>query len=316
MRIVFFGTPLFAAHTLSHLLKHGVDIVAVVTKPDRPQGRSSTPVPTPVKCVALEHQPPIPVFQPEVVSGPEYAPILAQFQADLFVVVAYGEIIKQHLLEMPKIACINVHPSLLPKYRGASPIQSSILNGDTETGVTIMHMTKKMDAGDIISVKKIPLEPNTTFGELEEELCNIGSDLLLRAIHSFEDETAQRTPQDHSQATIAKKIELEDCQVRWDIPAKIIHNRVRGVTPLPGAWCYVTIKDQQKRLRILSTRVDETSHQAPPGTILATTKEGVLVSCIEGAILLLQVQPEGKKPMSAPDFIRGLPPGTLKFTEI
>lgn len=303
MKIVFFGTPRFAAEVLGYLLEHHIDIVAVVTKPDRPQGRSLTPVSTPVKTIAQAHS--IPVLQPEIVSASENTPVLAQFQADLFVVVAYGEIIKQHLLDMPKIACINLHASLLPKYRGAAPIQRCIINGEAETGVTIMHMVKKMDAGDIISMAKTAIGPNTTYGELEEELCRIGSHLLLQTIHSFEKGAAQRVSQDETQVTMAPKIELEDCCIDWRWPAQAIHNLVRGVNPHPGAWCYLSIKGQNKRLRVISTTAASGISQQPPGKIVSCSKDGLLISCGEGALLLQQVQMEGKKVMTAEELMRG-----------
>lgn len=304
MKVVYFGTPQFAANVLSYLLEHGVDVVGVVTKPDRPKGRSGTPLPTPVKSVALENH--LPLLQPDIISDSANTPILEKFQADLFVVVAYGEIIKQHLLDMPKVACINLHASLLPKYRGAAPIQRSIINGEKETGLTVMHMAKKMDAGDIISTKVVPIGSNTTYGELEEQLCHAGSELLLQAIRSFENGTAQRTPQDHTLMTMAPKIELENCQIDWKLPATAIHNLVRGVTPHPGAWCMVKVKGETKRLRIITTRVAE-ENTGTPGNALTITPEGLLVKCGQGSIYLQQIQLEGKKPMTAQDFFRGLP---------
>jgi len=306
MKVVYFGTPRFAANVLSHLLQHGIDVVAVVTKPDRPQGRSAQLVPTPVKCVAEACIPPLPVFQPEVVSAPECALLLEQFQADLFVVVAYGEIIKQHLLDMPKVACINLHGSLLPKYRGAAPIQRSIINGETETGVTIIHMAKKMDAGDMISIVKVPIGPNMTYGELEEALCHAGSELLLQTIRDFENGTPQRIPQDHALATLAPKIELENCQIDWKLSANEIHNLIRGVNPHPGAWCLIKLKGQQKRLRVISSEVVSIDSKGPCSQIVANAKDGIVVNCGVGALRLLQIQLEGKKPMSAQDFMRGL----------
>lgn len=310
MKIIFFGTPHFAAQVLRHLLNNGVQVAAVITKPDRPQGRSSALVPTPVKLVAQEYH--LPVFQPELVSALEFAPTLQQYQADLFVVVAYGEIIKQHLLDLPKTACINLHGSLLPKYRGAAPIQRSIINGETETGVTVIHMVKKMDAGDMVAKAVLPIGSNTTYGELEQSLCQLGSELLLKTIRGFEQGKQPRTPQDESQVTFASKIELEDCQVNWQLPAQTIHNLVRGVTPHPGAWCIVKIKDQPKRLRILSTRVAETQSEETPGKILNRTKEGLTISCSKGSLLLVQIQLEGKKAMSAEEFARGFPDLTFE----
>ncbi|MBA3603356.1 MAG: methionyl-tRNA formyltransferase, partial [Parachlamydiaceae bacterium] len=171
MKVVFFGTPPFAAKLLKVLLEQGFSIVAIITKPDKPQGRSKEPLFPAVKETALLYAPNIPLFQPEFVSAPDFAPTLAQFDADLFVVVAYGEIIKQHLLDMPRLGCINVHASILPKYRGAAPIQRAIIGGEEESGVTIMQMVRKMDAGDMIRVAKVPIGQNMIYGELENELC-------------------------------------------------------------------------------------------------------------------------------------------------
>lgn len=249
MRVVYFGTPVFAARVLDYLLKHGVEICAVISKPDRPVGRSGKPVPTPVKEAALAFNASMPVYQPEAVSDPGFASLLASCQADLFVVVAYGEILKTHILEMPKRGCINLHASLLPSYRGAAPIQRSIIEGQTETGVTIMHMVKKMDAGDMIKKVVVPIGPDTTFGELEGALCETGKIAFLDVIHAFESGEPPRTPQDHSQATFAPKIELEDCEIGWDRPAQELHNLIRGVNPYPGAWCYAAVKGEKSALR-------------------------------------------------------------------
>ncbi len=314
MRVVYFGTPQFAANVLQYLIDNHVEIVAVITKPDRPKGRSGEAVPTPVKQIALAQNPPIPVHQPELVSAPEFAETLRAYQGDLFVVVAYGEIIKQHILDMPPRGCINVHASLLPKYRGAAPIQRSIINGETETGVTIMYMVKKMDAGDIIKTVKVPIGPNMTYGELEKSLCEVGSKALLDVIQQFEQGTVQRIEQDHSQATLAPKIELEDCEIHWTLPAKAIHNFVRGVNPHPGAWCFVKIREQQKRLKIISTRVVE-GLSGLPGTILSSDKEGLVVACGEDALRILELQLEGKKAMPAEELMRGYPKGSFSFLD-
>ena len=306
MKVLYFGTPRFAADVLTYLLENGVDIVGVITKPDRPQGRSGQPVPTLVKSAAQAQIHPITVLQPEIVSSSEHVSTLEAFQADLFVVVAYGEIIKQHLLDMPKVACINLHASLLPKYRGAAPIQRSIINGEAETGITIMHMAKKMDAGDIISMVKVPIGSNTTYGELEMDLCREGSKLLLQTIRDFESGKTDRVLQDHTLATMAPKIELENCLVDWNQSSQDIHNLVRGVNPHPGAWCWVSIKGQRKRLRIISTEVISTNSESPPGSHVLNSKEGVIVNCGKGSLRLLHIQLEGKKIMTSQEFARGL----------
>lgn len=314
MRVVFFGTPLIAAEAFNYLIDHGIDIVAVVTKPDKAQGRSSNLVPTPVKQAALARTPPIPVFQPETVSSPEHAPFLEQCKADLFVVVAYGEIIKQHLLDMPKTACINMHVSLLPKYRGAAPIQRAIINGEVETGVTIMHMVKRMDAGDIIATVKVPIGPDTTFGELERTVSLEGAALLLETIRGFAAGKAMpRAPQDETLATLAPKIELEDCLIDWNKPAGAIHNLIRGVNPFPGAWCTIDVKGQRKRLRIISSKLSSTPCTLPPGTLLPSVKGSFEVAAGQGVLEILTLQMEGKKAMGAAEFMRGHPPGSLHF---
>ena len=306
MKVIFFGTPPFAAHVLEYLLSHSIHVAAVVTKPDRPKGRSRVPLPTPVKLIAQQQIPPIPVYQPELVSDPEFADVLIPYQADLFVVVAYGEIIKQHLLDMPKLGCINLHASLLPKYRGAAPIQRCILEGETETGVTIMHMVKKMDAGDIIKTVKIPIHPDSTYGELEQDLCDAGEKALLEVIHDFGRNRIEREPQNHSLATFAPKIELEDCKIFWGRPAKEIHNLVRGVNPHPGAWCYVKIRQKPLRLKIHRTEY-LIGYKGVPGEILSYGSEGLIIACGEEAVRLVEVQLEGKKSLSAEELMKGIP---------
>ncbi|MFI5344310.1 MAG: methionyl-tRNA formyltransferase [Chlamydiales bacterium] len=314
MKIIFFGTPLFAAEVLEYLLQLGVEVCAVVSKPDRPKGRSKESVPTPVKMAALHHHPPLPVYQPEVVSTAEFAAVLKAYEADLFVVVAFGEIIKQNLLDLPRLGCINLHASLLPKYRGAAPIQHCIINGETETGVTIMHMVRKMDAGDMIEIVSVPIGPETTFGELEQTLCDIGKQALLKVICEFAEGSPRQLPQDHSKATLAPKIELEDCQIRWDQPAKNIHDLVRGVNPYPGAWCMIELRGVLKRLKINRTRLVPYPHAAP-GTILNPShpNANLLIASADQAIELLEIQLEGRKLMSSAEFARGISREQLLF---
>lgn len=310
LKIVFFGTPPFAAKVLEHLLDQGADICAVVTKPDRPQGRSLTLVPTAVKSSLQKRGLSIPLFQPEIVSEPDFAPTLAAFDADLFVVVAYGEIIKQHLLDLPKLACINLHASLLPKYRGAAPIQRCLIEGESKSGVTIMHMVKKMDAGDIIATAEVAIDEEMTFGTLEGLLCDAGCRLLLQAIEDLAAGRAKREPQDPSKVTFAPKIELQDCKIDWHRPATEIHNLVRGVSPQPGAWCMIAIQGEQKRLRILTTRLSRSSppahmHVEPAAFIKG--KDTFIVATGRGLLDILTVQLEGKRTMSAGEFMRGNP---------
>ena len=246
MRIIFFGTPQFSAESLKYLLERNCNIIAVVTKPDKPQGRSKEPIASPVKQLALEKG--IPLYQPNKASDPEFASILQSYEPDLFVVVAYGEIIKQNLLDMPKKGCINVHASLLPKYRGAAPIQFCLFQGEKETGVTIMHMVLRMDAGEIIKKAYLPIDDNMTAGELEQKLSVIGAKALGEVISELEKGSVPSIPQNEALATYAPKVELENCEIHWARPAKEIHNLIRGSNPEPGAWCYVKIHDQLKRL--------------------------------------------------------------------
>ena len=313
MKIVFFGTPEFAARVLAYLIDHKVDVVAVVTKPDRPKGRSGTPIATPVKQVVHDRELSIPVYQPDSISAPGAADMLPPLQADLFVVVAYGEIMKQPILDMPKMACINIHASLLPKYRGAAPIQRCIIEGEVESGITIMHMVKKMDAGDMIQTVRVAIPKEMTYGELEDALCVAGCKAIVDVIHQFEHEVPARTPQDHEKASLAPKLELEDCEIDWTKPASVIHNLVRGVNPHPGAWCQVEVRGEKKRLKILRTHVVE--GKGLPGEQITGDKNKLIIACGEQAISLDLVQLEGKKAMPAEELLRGIPKDCFLFSK-
>ncbi len=306
MRIIFFGTPLFAAKTLEFLLDKKCDIVAVVSKPDKPRGRSLEILPTPVKEVVCKRNCDIPLFQPEKASSPEFIESMSIFEPDLFVVVAYGEIIKQALLDVPKFGCINVHASLLPKFRGAAPIQRAIIEGEKESGITIMYMEKRMDAGDIIKKVIQPIPQDMTSGALEQNLLEKGCECLFEVIQDFEQGKFERTPQDHSLATFAPKIELEDCEIHWDQAVQNVYNLIRGVTPYPGAWCYVNIRGEKKRLKIKLARLAE-NVVGTPGSIVSLGREGMVVACRDGGIRLLLVQLEGKKEMEIFEMMKGIP---------
>jgi len=311
MKVVFFGTPPFAAQVLEFLIQKGVEIAAVISKPDKAQGRSSQLVPTPVKLIAQKYN--LPLYQPEKVSADEFADVLPKYHADLFVVVAYGEIIKQHMLDIPRLACINVHASLLPKYRGAAPIQRAIIDGETETGITIMHMVRKMDAGDIIKQTKVPISANETYGELEAKLCEAACPLLLEVIHDFDRDIEQRTIQDESLVTYAPKIEAETSLIDWSKSAQEIHNLIRGLIPFPEALCYVELKGEKKRLKILSAQPTETESPLGVAQICISKKEGIIIGCGEGALHLNRLKLEGKKEMSSREFVLGLSKESLQF---
>lgn len=314
MKIVFFGTPPFAATLLKAILDHGLEVVAIITKPDKPQGRSQKLQFSAVKETAMAYAPHIPIYQPEFVSSPDFAPTLAALNADLFLVIAYGEIIKQHLLDMPRLACINVHGSILPKYRGAAPIQWAILNNEKESGVTIMHMVKKMDAGNMIRIAKVPIGPDTTYGELHDQLCEASIKPLLDVLFEYQKGIIpQETAQDPDLVTYAPKIELENCEIDWRRPAQELHNLIRGVNPEPGAWCYASIKGEKKKLKIFRSTLVEGVSEAP-GTLLEFKKNKMIIACGSHALQILELQPEGKKRMMAAEFINGIAAADLSFT--
>ena len=305
MRVIFFGTPPFAASVLESLISQRITVAAVVSRPDKSKGRSGTPVPTAVKQYIQSQSLHIPLYQPEKCSTPEFASLLKTHNADLFIVVAYGEIIKQEILDIPKLGCINIHTSLLPRLRGAAPIQRAIINGDKETGITIMHMVRKMDAGDIIDVCKLDITPEMTFGELEKAMLKATPPLLLKSIQGIENGTAQRTVQDESLVTLAPKIELEDCRINWDLHAEDIHNLVRGVNPFPGAWTVMKLKDEKKRVKIFKSRVMLVpSSGFAVGTVL-NDKANMRVVCGQGLLEILELQIEGKKLTTVAEFLRG-----------
>lgn len=311
MKVVFFGTPPFAANLLKFLVDGGIDIVAIVTKQDKPKGRSGTPAASAVKLQAMALDKQIPLFQPQSASEEEFAKELQKFGADIFVVVAYGEIIKQHLLDMPRYGCINVHASVLPKLRGAAPIQRSIIEGEKETGVTIMQMVKKMDAGDIIKIAKTPIDNEINYAELDAKLCELAKEPLLDVLKEYaQGKIPAHYAQDELLVTFAKKIELEECQIDWGKSAMDIHNLIRGTYPEPGSWCLVRIKEEKKRLKIHKSKV-RMDLIAPPGTLIAAEKNTLLVGCGAGALQLLEVQLEGKKKIMGAEFLCGIPKDTI-----
>jgi methionyl-tRNA formyltransferase len=302
LNIVFFGTSLFAAKVLESLIVNGKAVVAVVTRPDKSKGRHLHASAPPVKETALKFK--LPVYQPEKASAPEFAEILKAFHADLFVVVAYGEIIKKNLLEMPRLGCINIHASLLPKFRGAAPIQRSLMAGEKETGITIIEMAPQMDAGDVLAIEAIPIPAEMTFGELEDNLCDLGIKLLFEVIRQFQENKVVKTPQDHTRATLAPKMIPEDEKIDWQRSAEEIHNQIRALSPFPGAWTQVVVGSDVKRLKIKKAVVVEEG--GDPRAILRFGKEGWVIACGKGALRLIQVQLEGKKAMSAEECIRGI----------
>lgn len=297
MRIVFMGTPDIAAVCLRRILADGFPVVGVYTQPDRPKSRGMKLTAPPVKCVAAEAG--IPVFQPENFREDETVETLRQLHPDVIAVVAYGRILPQRVLDIPEKGCINIHASLLPAYRGAAPYQWAVLNGETETGVTAMYLCREMDAGDIIDAVSTPIEPEETAGELLSRLSGLGAELLSRTLTAIENGTAQRTPQDASRATYAPMLDKSMCPVDWTKPAAVVHDQIRGLHP----WPLATAELAGTRFKLHRAVVAEGC--GAPGEILKLTKTGLLVACGEGAVEIRELQAEGGRRMSAPDYFRG-----------
>lgn len=299
MRIVFMGTPDFAVASLKALAERGTDeIVGVFTQPDRPKGRGQKMLMTPVKEYALERG--FEVYQPQRVKTPEVIGLLQGLAPDLIVVAAFGQFLPKEILEMPKYGCINVHASLLPKYRGAAPIHYAILNGETESGVTIMQMDIGMDTGDMLTKVKVAITPEMTMGELHDELKEQGGALLLETIEKIKRGEITPVKQNNDEATYAHLLTREMEIIDWSLPAEQIHNKIRAFNPAPGN---VTTLPDGKKLKIWRAQLAEGS--GVPGKVLEVLKTGFKVACGSGALLVTEVQPESKKRMQASVFCNG-----------
>ena len=299
MRIVFMGTPDIAATCLEKILVDGFEVVGVYTQPDRPKGRGMKTAQSPVKQIALREN--IPVFQPENFRQPETVEQLRALEPDLCAVVAYGRILPQSVLDVPKKGCINIHASILPKYRGSAPYQWAVLNGEKETGVTAMYLCREMDAGDIIDVSRTPIEENETAGQLLDRLAVLGADLLSKTLARFRDGEVTAEPQDSAQATYAPILDKSMSPIDWSKTARQIHDHVRGMHP----WPVATMELRGKTFKVHEARVVEGS--GSPGQILGLTKTGLRIACGEGAVEIRSLQAEGGKRMAAPDYFRGHP---------
>lgn len=300
MKILFMGTPEFAVPSLEALIAAGHALCGVFCQPDKPVGRHQNRLqPPPVKERAMAHG--IPVFQPVKLRDGTALALIQELAPDLIVVAAYGRILPQEILDCPPMGCINVHSSLLPQYRGAAPINWAILNGDRETGVTIMHMAAALDAGDIISQVKTPILPEETAPALTARLAEMGGKLLVETVAALEAGTASRTPQDEGAVTLAPMLSKELSSMDFGRPAQALHDQVRGLFPWPAAVTEVN----GVRCKVLSTCVEE--GKGTPGTVLEAGKKGLLVACGEGALRILELQPDGKKPMKASDYLLGHP---------
>lgn len=312
MRIIFFGTPAFSAEILKDLVGKRVEVLAIVTQPDKVQGRHLKCQESAVKRVAKELLPDVPIFQPERVSAESFLEVLSHFEVDCFVVVAFGQIFPKFLLDMPPLGCINIHTSLLPKYRGAAPIQRVLMNGESETGVSIMYMVEKCDAGDVLTMKSLPIPEDMTAEELTLELCALAKDLLVDTLFDLKKGRIKAKPQDHSKVTFAKKVNPEHAQIDWSKSARSHYNQYRGVTPKPGAWCNLWIRGKEVRLKLL--KVAPINLQGPPGTIIKYKQhEEFVVACAENALSLREVQIEGKKAVNATAFMLGYSKEDLSF---
>lgn len=304
LRVVFFGTPNIAAQVLESLLLSGINIVGVVSRIDKPQKRSKVPQPSPVKLIALKYK--VPLLQPIKASDLSFAEELNAFQADIFIVVAYGAILKKHILDIPKFGCINLHGSLLPNWRGAAPAQRAIMNGDTVSGITIIQMNEGMDTGDILNIKEINIPSDMISGELLDEMAKVGAPLLLETLSNIE-QGKIKPIQQPAQGTLALKITKEDAFINWNFSAEYIYNQIRGVTPFPGAWCFVFnhVKGIKKRLLIKVARLDFSNRVLSPGEIIVNS-DFVIVGCLKGNIQLHLVQLEGKNVAKASNIIKYL----------
>ena len=302
MKILFMGTPEFAVPSLNALLGAGHTVCGVFTQPDKPKNRGMKLLPSPVKVCALSHE--IPVFQPAKMRDGEALGYLRELDPELIVVAAYGKILPSEILDYPVKGCINVHSSLLPKYRGAAPINWAILNGEAVTGVTIMHMAPALDAGDIIAQASTPIGADETAPTLTARLAELGAELLVSAVEAIEAGTAARTPQDEADSTYAPMLSRELSPMDWSKPARTLHDQVRGLLPWPAA----VAEFGGIRCKVFSTDIPLQTTDAAPGTILEAGKRGIDIACGGGTVLHIdELQADGGKRMKAADYLRGHP---------
>jgi methionyl-tRNA formyltransferase len=307
MRVVFFGTPQFAVPSLEHLIQSAHDVVGVVTQPDRPRGRGKKVTDAPVKMTAVQYG--LPVFQPARLRDPEVTETLTRWAPELGVVAAYGKILPESVLNLPRFGMINVHASLLPRYRGAAPVQRAVIDGMPETGVTIMRMVLDLDAGGMFAKATRPIGADETSDVVERDLAHLGASLLLDVIDDLAAGRAVEEPQDDSLSTYASKITKEEGLIDWTLAAADIHNRVRGLYPWPHAFSYLN----GERLIVMRSHVAPEPTSADPGTIVDVSSGAISVATGHGGRLAIDdVQPEGRRAMKVRDYLAGHPiqPGT------
>ena len=301
MRILFLGTAEFACPSLEALLASPHELLGVITQPDRPRGRGQKRFPSPVKSLALRAN--IPVYQPEKIRDPSFLKVLESIHPDLLVVVAYGQVLSAPVLSLPPKGCINVHGSLLPKYRGAAPILRAILNGEGRTGITTMFMDPGLDTGPILLTEETEIGEEDTGGTLHERLSPMAARLLLRTLENLDRGTLIPRPQDHSQATYAPKIEKEEARISWNAPLRQVFNLIRAFDPWPGAFTAWA----GRILKLFRPHLGEIETKEAPGTIIQASKEGLRISASHGYLLIREVQMENRPRMEVAEFLKGYP---------
>lgn len=299
MKLIFMGTPDLAKRVLEELIASEHEVVAVVTQPDKPKGRGYELTPPPVKVCALENG--IDVYQPDTLKDGAFAPVLDKYRPDAIIVVAYGKILPSYILEYGKYRCINVHGSILPKYRGAAPIQRAIIDGEKKTGITIMQMDNGIDTGDILTTEETEIGENDNFETMHDRLAEIGATLLVKTLKMLEEGSIIPQKQDDSLSNYAKKIEKSDCILDFSDDAYNIKCRIMGLSPIPLAFAYL----KGKMVKVIEASYSELSHSAEPGTVLSLDNSVITVACGKGAVMIKRLLPEGKSRMSAADFING-----------
>lgn len=304
LRLIFMGTPDFAVPTLLELAAHGHEIAAVYTRAPKPAGRGMKMQATPVEAEARRLN--IPVLMPKTLKTPEAEAEFRAHNADAAVVVAYGMILPRNILDAVRLGCFNLHASLLPRWRGAAPLNRAIMAGDTESGVMVMKMDVGLDTGDVAMAERIPVTDAMTTRELHDALAPLGADLMVRAIGALERGGLRLTPQGEAGVTYAAKIDKAEARIDWTKPARDVLRHIHGLSPFPGAWCEFPIEGEQARVKIL--RCELAKGSGAPGELLG---DDLTIACDEGAIRVLELQRAGKQPMKAPDFLRGtaLKPG-------
>ncbi|PWU72096.1 methionyl-tRNA formyltransferase [Ochrobactrum sp. POC9] len=299
MRVVFMGTPEFSVPILTAIIGHGYEVVAVYTQPPRPAGRRGLELTkSPVHEKAEQFG--IPVFTPKSLKGAEEQEVFASLEADVAIVVAYGLLLPKAILDAPRLGCYNGHASLLPRWRGAAPIQRAIMAGDAETGMMIMKMDAGLDTGPVAMAEKVAITPDMTAAELHDRLSMIGADLMIRALGALERESLALQPQAEEGVTYAAKIDKAEARIDWSKSAQEVHNTIRGLSPFPGAWCEMEINGAVERVKLQRSTLGE--GKGEPGTVL---DDRLTVACGEGALRLVTLQRSGAKPLPAQEFLRG-----------